>query len=159
MTPGHLFEWARLCLHLLAAEAAVGSPPRDWLLDAAELYRTAVEIGWADRQEGFVYTTDFDGSPITRTRMHWVLTEAIGAAAALHQVTGEATYAEDHNAGGTSRRHTSSIWNAGPGMELGWTCAPRLGPGTASPTFTTRSRRLWCRACRCSMFAAALHRR
>jgi mannose/cellobiose epimerase-like protein (N-acyl-D-glucosamine 2-epimerase family) len=25
-----------------------------------------------------------------------VLTEAIGAAAALHQVTGEATYAEDH---------------------------------------------------------------
>ena len=29
VTPGHLFEWARLCLHLLAAEAAVGSPPRD----------------------------------------------------------------------------------------------------------------------------------
>ena len=28
--------------------------------------------------------------------MHWVLTEAIGAAAALYQVTGEATYAEDH---------------------------------------------------------------
>jgi sulfoquinovose isomerase len=98
VTPGHLFEWARLCLHLRAADAAAGSPARDWLLpDAQALYRTAVEIGWApDGQEGFVYTTGFDGAPITRARMHWVLTEALGAAAALHQVTGEATYAEDH---------------------------------------------------------------
>jgi sulfoquinovose isomerase len=98
VTPGHLLEWARLCLHLRAADAAAGSPTRGWLLsDAQELYRTAVEIGWApDGQEGFVYTTGFDGAPITRARMHWVLTEALGAAAALHQVTGEATYAEDH---------------------------------------------------------------
>jgi mannose/cellobiose epimerase-like protein (N-acyl-D-glucosamine 2-epimerase family) len=98
VTPGHLFEWARLCLHLRAAEAAAGRPAPDWLLgDAAQLYRTAVEIGWAsDGHEGFVYTTDYDGAPITRARMHWVLTEALGAAAALHQVTGEASYAEDH---------------------------------------------------------------
>jgi len=98
VTPGHLFEWARLCLHLRAAEAVVGLSARDWLLlDAEALYRTAVEIGWApDGHEGFVYTTDFDGAPITRARMHWVLTEALAAAAALHQVTGEATYAEDH---------------------------------------------------------------
>lgn len=98
VTPGHLFEWARLSLHLRAAEAAAGSSAPGWLLpDAQELYRTAVDIGWApDGQEGFVYTTGFDGAPITRARMHWVLTEALGAAAALHQVTGEATYAEDH---------------------------------------------------------------
>lgn len=98
VTPGHLFEWARLALHLLAADAATGSPARDWLLpDAAALYRSAVEIGWApDGQEGFVYTTDFDGTPITRARLHWVLTEALGAAAALYQVTGEPAYAEDH---------------------------------------------------------------
>lgn len=98
VTPGHLFEWSRLCTHLRAAEAAAGAPARDWLLpDAEALYRTAVEIGWApDGQAGFVYTTDFDGAPITRARMHWVLTEALGAAAVLHQVTGEATYAEDH---------------------------------------------------------------
>jgi sulfoquinovose isomerase len=97
VTPGHLFEWARLCLHLRAAEAVAGLSARDWLLlDAEALYRTAVEIGWApDGHEGFVYTTDFDGAPITRARMHWVLTEALAAAAALHQVTGEATYAED----------------------------------------------------------------
>jgi sulfoquinovose isomerase len=98
VTPGHLFEWARLCLHLRAADAAAGSPARGWLLpDARELYRTALEIGWApDGQEGFVYTTGFDGASITRARMHWVLTEALGAAAALHQTTGEAAYAEDH---------------------------------------------------------------
>ena len=98
VTPGHLFEWARLCLHLRAANAAAGLPAQSWLLpDAQALYRTAVEIGWApDGHEGFVYTTGFDGAPITRARMHWVLTEALGAAAALHQVTGAATYAEDH---------------------------------------------------------------
>lgn len=99
VTPGHLFEWARLALHLRAADAAAGSPARDWLLpDARALYRTAVEIGWApDGRDGFVYTTDFDGTPITRARMHWVLTEALGASAALHQVTGEQAYAEDHS--------------------------------------------------------------
>ncbi len=96
VTPGHLFEWARLALHLLAADT--GAPARGWLLpDAVALYRTAVEIGWArDGQEGFVYTTGFDGAPITRARMHWVLTEALGAAAALYQTTGEDTYAKDH---------------------------------------------------------------
>jgi len=33
---------------------------------------------------------------VVRTRMHWVVAEAIGAAAALHQVSGEARYARDY---------------------------------------------------------------
>ena len=98
VTPGHLFEWARLCLHLRAARAAAGEDVPDWLLtDAASLFDTASEIGWArDGQDGFVYTTDFDGIPVTRARMHWVVTEAVAAAAALYQVTGDPRYAEDH---------------------------------------------------------------
>ncbi len=98
VTPGHLFEWARLAVQLQAAEQAAAEPARDWLLtDAQELYRAAVRIGWApDGADGFVYTTDFDGTPITRARMHWVVTEATGAAAALFQATGDPAYAEDH---------------------------------------------------------------
>jgi sulfoquinovose isomerase len=98
VTPGHLMEWARLALHLRAAELAAGSAAPEWLLgDARSLYDTAVRDGWApDGVAGFVYTTDFDGTPITRARMHWVITEALGAASALYQVTKEQRYADDH---------------------------------------------------------------
>jgi sulfoquinovose isomerase len=98
VTPGHLMEWARLALHLRAAELATGLSAPDWLLaDARSLYDTAVHDGWApDGTGGFVYTTDFDGTPITRARMHWVVTEALGAAAALYKVTREQRYADDH---------------------------------------------------------------
>jgi sulfoquinovose isomerase len=98
VTPGHLMEWARLALHLRAADLAAGSPAPDWLLaDARSLYDTAVRDGWApDGMAGFVYTTDFDGTPVTRARMHWVVTEALGAAAALYKVTREQRYADDH---------------------------------------------------------------
>ena len=157
VTPGHLFEWARLCLHLRAADAAAGLPARGWLLpDAQALYRTAVEIGWApDGHEGFVYTTDFDGAPITRARMHWVLTEAIGAAAALHQVTGEATYAEDHQRWWRfAEEHFIDLERGSWRAELGADLSPAPGPGTASRTSTTRSRPLLSHACplpRCSL--------
>ena len=148
----------------VAAEAAAGSPARDWLLpDAEALYRTAVEIGWApDGHEGFVYTTDFDGAPITRARMHWVLTEAIGAAAALHQVTGEATYAEDHRAlVATSRRSTSSTSNAGPGTaELGADLRPAAGTWHGKPdVYHALQATLVPRLPLAPMFAAALRRR
>ena len=36
-----------------------------------------------------MHTTDFDGQPVVTDRLHWVLTEAIGAAAALLAVTGD----------------------------------------------------------------------
>ena len=41
-----------------------------------------------------MYTTDWDGHPVVRDRMHWVAAEAISAGAALYGHTGEARYAE-----------------------------------------------------------------
>ena len=39
---------------------------------------------------GFVYTTDFDGVPVVRERMHWVLAEAVGAGSVLARALEEA---------------------------------------------------------------------
>ncbi len=91
-TVGHGLEWSRLLLHL---EASLTDPP-DWLLPAGEaLFDRAVTDGWAvDGADGFVYTTDWDGTPVVRDRMHWVLAEAIAAAAALRTRTGDDRYAE-----------------------------------------------------------------
>lgn len=93
-TVGHGLEWARLLLSV-DGSLATGAPPG--LREAAvALYDRAVADGWAaDGADGFVYTTGWDGAPVVRQRMHWVLAEAIGAAEALRQVTGEPRYAED----------------------------------------------------------------
>ena len=80
ITPGHGLEWARL---LLQVRSALPAPP-GWLLDAARgLFARATEEGW-QAEGGFVYTTDHEGRPVVTDRMHWVVTEAIGAAAVLH---------------------------------------------------------------------------
>jgi mannose/cellobiose epimerase-like protein (N-acyl-D-glucosamine 2-epimerase family) len=91
VTIGHLLEWARLALHV---RAALGPDAPDWLLaDAESLFRAAVRLGWSvDGAEGFVYTVDWNGIPVVRNRLHWVLTEALGAAAALGKVTGDPQY-------------------------------------------------------------------
>jgi mannose/cellobiose epimerase-like protein (N-acyl-D-glucosamine 2-epimerase family) len=91
-TVGHGLEWSRLLLHL---EASL-TDPTDWLLPAAEaLFDRAVSDGWAvDGADGFVYTTDWDGIPVVRDRMHWVVAEAIAAAAALRTRTSDDSYAE-----------------------------------------------------------------
>ncbi len=87
-TPGHALEWSRL---LLGVRAALDPAP-DWLLDAARgLFDRAVTDGWGPGG-GFVYTTDLDGRTVVAERMHWVITEAIGAAAALHKATGDDAY-------------------------------------------------------------------
>ena len=93
-TIGHALEWSRLLLDL---EAALGADAPDSLLPAAVLlFDRAVADGWAsDGAPGFVYTTDWDGRPVVRARMHWVAAEAVAAAAALHERTGEASY-DDH---------------------------------------------------------------
>lgn len=90
-TPGHWLEWSRLLLHL---EAALGADAPGWLLDdARSLFAAAVDVGWApDGEPGFVYTLDWQDRPVVASRLHWVLTEAIGAAAVLVQRTGDAEY-------------------------------------------------------------------
>ncbi len=94
-TIGHGLEWARLTLHL---RAALGDAAPTWMLDAAvALYRRAVADGWAvDGAPGFVYTTDWSGTPVVRTRLHWVPAEAIGAAAALYLATGDEAFDADY---------------------------------------------------------------
>ena len=91
-TVGHSLEWARLALHL---RAALGEDAPGWLLDdARSLFATAVAEGWAvDGADGFVYTVDWEGEPVVRERMHWVVAEATATAAALHAATGEPSYA------------------------------------------------------------------
>ncbi len=93
-TIGHGLEWARL---LLAVEASLpGHAPPELRPAAVALYDRAVADGWAaDGEDGFVYTTGWDGAPVVRQRMHWVLCEAVGAAEALRKVTGDDRYPDD----------------------------------------------------------------
>ncbi|WP_448058450.1 AGE family epimerase/isomerase [Cellulomonas hominis] len=90
-TIGHWLEWARLTLHARAALTALGDVAPAWMLtDAIGLFDAAVREGWdVDGASGFVYTVDWSGAPVVRERMHWVLAEALGAAATLHAATGE----------------------------------------------------------------------
>ena len=90
VTIGHLFEWARLALHVRA-----GTPgPPGWLLDdAVALFAAAADRGWAaDGYDGFPYTLDWDDRPVVGARMHWMLCEAIAAASVLAEVTGDPQY-------------------------------------------------------------------
>ncbi|MPV35575.1 AGE family epimerase/isomerase [Georgenia subflava] len=93
-TVGHWFEWARLTLQARDALTRRGRAAGEWMLDGArQLFAAGAAEGWAvDGADGFVYTVDFDGIPVVRERMHWVVTEAVAAAAALHRATGETEY-------------------------------------------------------------------
>jgi mannose/cellobiose epimerase-like protein (N-acyl-D-glucosamine 2-epimerase family) len=71
-TIGHWFEWARLAYTL---------DPSLFEADARRLFTAGVQDGWDG--SGFVYTVDWDGTPVVRDRLHWVLCEAIAAAAVL----------------------------------------------------------------------------
>lgn len=95
-TPGHGLEWARLLLQLDATMVGNGRERPDGLVPAAErLFSRAVGDGWAaDGTGGFVYTVDWQGAPVIRNRLHWVVCEALAAATVLWQVTGSAAYAE-----------------------------------------------------------------
>lgn len=91
-TVGHGLEWSRL---LLTLEAALPGSDDRLLPTARLLFDRAVGDGWdVDGAPGFVYTTDWSGRPVVRDRMHWVVAEALAAAAALSRRTGEEQY--DH---------------------------------------------------------------
>jgi mannose/cellobiose epimerase-like protein (N-acyl-D-glucosamine 2-epimerase family) len=91
---GHQFEWARLAIEL---SQVIEADAPDWLVSEAEnIYKIAKQAGWnSDGAPGFVYTIDFDGKPVVRMRMHWVVTEAIAAAWTLFKITGSANYLND----------------------------------------------------------------
>jgi sulfoquinovose isomerase len=132
-TVGHWLEWARLALHL---RAALGKSAPVWLLDdARSLFDAAVNEGWAvDAADGFVYTVDWQGAPVVRLRMHWVVAEATATAAALFTATGDATYRDwytrwwdhvgeafiDHDLGSwrheldAQHRPSGVVWNGKP---------------------------------------------
>lgn len=93
-TPGHWTEWARLLLHIRAELDARGEQPPGWLLEDAEgLFAAAIRDAWArDGAPGFAYTVDWSGRPVVRSRIRWVVVEAMGAASALFAVTGDPGY-------------------------------------------------------------------
>ncbi|MFB6174009.1 MAG: AGE family epimerase/isomerase [Halobacteriales archaeon] len=87
--PGHLAEWAKLLARLARHR------DDDWIEDrAVALFGNAVELGWDDDHGGMVYTVDREGEPIVEDKFAWPVTEAIGAAARLADLTGEERYWE-----------------------------------------------------------------
>ena len=94
-TVGHAFEWSRL----IAQSAPLSNDRQAFLDGARSLFAQGIADGWArDGQPGFVYTVDWNGKPVVSDRLHWVVAEAIAAAAVLNSITGletyEASYAE-----------------------------------------------------------------
>ncbi|HEY2643545.1 MAG TPA: AGE family epimerase/isomerase [Galbitalea sp.] len=89
-TVGHSFEWSRL----IVQSAPISTDAPRFLAGAQALFANAAADGWArDGHPGFVYTTDWNGNAVVRDRLHWVVAEAIGAAAVLAATTGDEVYA------------------------------------------------------------------
>ena len=91
-TPGHGIEWARLI-----SQWAVSAGEADRFVPEAEkLYNRAIEDAWnRDGAPGIVYTTDWEGRPVVRDRMHWTLAEAINTSAVLYRLSSNVKYKED----------------------------------------------------------------
>lgn len=90
-TPGHAMEWSRLILQIRAAH---GDPAGHRLRAARELFARAVADAWRPSAYGFAYTTDWHGREQVTLRLHWPLSEAIGAARSLYSATAEPDYAD-----------------------------------------------------------------
>jgi mannose/cellobiose epimerase-like protein (N-acyl-D-glucosamine 2-epimerase family) len=132
-TVGHAFEWSRL----IAQAAPLSSDPAGFVTGAQSLFSQAVADGWArDGQPGFVYTTDWVAEPVVSDRLHWVVTEAIAAAAVLEKLTGLDVYAFSyadwwdyaaiylidldtgswHHQLDSMNRPSSTVWNGKPDL-------------------------------------------
>ena len=93
VTVGHLFEWARLAMHV---RSVVTDPPAVLRDGAQQLFTAASGVG--DGRAGIPYTVDWHDHVVVGARMHWVLCEAIAAASVLFAATGAdlyRIYAED----------------------------------------------------------------
>ena len=87
--PGHHAEWAKLLAVLDRRTDA------DWPLErAADLFEYAVGPGWDERRGGLYYTLDREDDPLIEEKYGWPVAEAVGAAAALYERTGESRYLE-----------------------------------------------------------------
>lgn len=147
-TVGHGFEWSRLLLQVWNA-----SGRRDeWLRTASRgLFERAWTDGWDAERGGLVFTTDWQGQTMNADRYHWVLAEAISAAAALlvaceHDDATESRYRElwgftdryliDHQLGGwfhqldNHNQVTADPWFGKPDIYHALTACllPVLGP-------------------------------
>lgn len=93
-TIGHGLEWARLLIHV---HVGLGAEAPDGLVSAAQaLAGRAIADGWhADGTDGFIYTTDWAGKPVVRSRMHWVVCEAIATSHVLAMTTAEPRHLAD----------------------------------------------------------------
>jgi N-acyl-D-glucosamine 2-epimerase len=89
-TPGHGIEWARLI-----AQWADGFSPckNKYIESACKLYERAIDDAW---DNGIAYTTDWNGTPVVRDRMHWTLAEAINTSAVLFRLTNNPRYAANY---------------------------------------------------------------
>ena len=97
-TPGHGIEWGRLIAQWAMSSKNLSDEERKHYIDVAcKLYDRAVGDAWnADGAPGIVYTTDWDGKPVVRDRMHWTLAEAINTSSVLYGITGNEKYAGDY---------------------------------------------------------------
>jgi mannose/cellobiose epimerase-like protein (N-acyl-D-glucosamine 2-epimerase family) len=97
VTIGHLFEWSRLILQLKIQIQNSGLDD-SWIMPGAKkLYDKAKKFGWsADGTDGFVYTVDWDGKPVVRSRMFWVAAEAVMTAYTLWTFTNDSNYLVDY---------------------------------------------------------------
>lgn len=95
-TPGHGIEWARLIVQWAMSTYEANSGDACKYIDiACKLFDRAVADAWnVDGTRGIVYTTDWDGKPVVRDRMHWTLAEGINSAAVLYRVTHDKKYAD-----------------------------------------------------------------
>lgn len=85
-TPGHWLEWAKLCLQIYGLDST-----QTWSLPTAESLFKAADEAW---MPGYVYTVDWQGFPVCSYRFWWPITEAIGTAHFLSQITNESQYKE-----------------------------------------------------------------
>ena len=97
-TPGHGLEWSRLIAQWALSTYEYDPDEAYAYIEKCEhLYNRAIADGWnADGALGIVYTTDWNGKPVVRDRMHWTLCEAINTAAVLYHATGKKQYADEY---------------------------------------------------------------
>ena len=110
--------------------------PAGLLPTSRALFDRAVADGWhADGAPGFVYTTDWAGTPVVRDRLHWVVAEGIAAAAALHRRTGEDVLRRPlrRSGGPTSTRTSATVERGSWHHELDPTNRPQASVWPGKP--------------------------